>query len=149
MVELLARAGMGVGELVALEADAVVQIGGNDRLRILLGKLRNDRYVLLHLRLVALLAGWTATGLEHVRAHQRLIADHGGTVSRHSISRIIYRIGAIAGVEGVHRHRLGTPLATRVAGVEASPGVAACLTCSTMSSKVLWVCLQGRGHPRR
>ena len=45
VVELLARAGMWVGELVALEADAVVQIGGNDRLRIALGRLRNDRYV--------------------------------------------------------------------------------------------------------
>jgi integrase/recombinase XerD len=44
-VELLARTGMRVGELVNLEADAVVQIGSNHWLRIPLGKLRNDRYV--------------------------------------------------------------------------------------------------------
>ena len=34
MVELLARTGMRVGELVNLEADAVVQIGANHWLRI-------------------------------------------------------------------------------------------------------------------
>ena len=96
-----------------LEADAVVQIGGNHWLRIPLGKLRNDRYVPLHPQLVALLAEWTATNLEHIRAHARLIADHRGTVNRHSISRTVHRIGRIAGVEGVHPHRLRHTLATQ------------------------------------
>ena len=113
VVELLARTGMRVGELVTLEADAVVQIGGNHWLRIPLGKLRNDRYVPLHPQLVALLAEWTATNLEHIRAHARLIADHRGTVNRHSISRTVHRIGRIAGVEGVHPHRLRHTLATQ------------------------------------
>ena len=40
VVELLARTGMRAGELADLEADAVVQIGGNHWLRIPLGKLR-------------------------------------------------------------------------------------------------------------
>jgi integrase len=106
LVELLARTGMRVGELVDLEADAVVQIGANHWLRIPLGKLRNDRYVPLHPRLVELLGDWTATNLEHIRAHRRLVADRRGSVNRHSISRIIHRIGRVAGVPGVHPHRL-------------------------------------------
>jgi len=36
-------------------------------------------------------------------------ADHRGTVNRHSISRTVYRIGRIVGVEVVHPHRPGTP----------------------------------------
>jgi site-specific recombinase XerD len=113
VVELLARTGMRVGELVDLEADAVVQIGANHWLRIPLGKLRNDRYVPLHPRLVELLGDWTATNLEHIRAHRRLVADRRGSVNRHSISRIIHRIGRVAGVPGVHPHRLRHTLATQ------------------------------------
>ena len=78
VVELLARTGMRVGELVNLEADAVVQIGANHWLRIPLGKLRNDRYVPLHPQLVDLLADWTAANLEHIRAHRRLVAARAG-----------------------------------------------------------------------
>jgi integrase len=44
-VEILARTGMRVGELCALEADAVVQIGEAHWLRVPVGKLHNDRYV--------------------------------------------------------------------------------------------------------
>ena len=44
-VELLARTGMRVGELCALEADAVVRIGETHSLRIPVGKLHNDRYI--------------------------------------------------------------------------------------------------------
>jgi site-specific recombinase XerD len=113
VVELLARTGMRVGELVTLEADEVVQIGGNHWLRIPLGKLRNDRYVPLHPQLVDLLADWTAANLEHIRAHRRLIADRRGPVNRHSISRIAHRIGRLAGVPGVHPHRLRHTLATQ------------------------------------
>jgi site-specific recombinase XerD len=113
VVELLARTGMRVGELVGLEADAVVQIGANHWLRIPLGKLRNDRYVPLHPQLVELLGEWTAANLEHIRVHRRLVADRRGPVNRHSISRIIHRIGRVAGVDGVHPHRLRHTLATQ------------------------------------
>jgi site-specific recombinase XerD len=113
VVELLARTGMRAGELAGLEADAVVQIGGNHWLRIPLGKLRNDRYVPLHPQLVSLLADWTAANLEHIRAHQRLVADHRGPMNRHTISRIIRRVGRAAGVDGVHPHRLRHTLATQ------------------------------------
>ncbi len=113
VVELLARTGMRAGELAGLEADAVVQIGGNHWLRIPLGKLRNDRYVPLHPDLVRLLADWTAANVEHIRAHHLLVADHRGPLNRHSISRIIHRVGRAAGVPGVHPHRLRHTLATQ------------------------------------
>ena len=45
MVELLARTGMRVGELAALEDDAMVRLGDIRQLRIPVGKLHNDRYV--------------------------------------------------------------------------------------------------------
>lgn len=113
VVELLARTGMRAGELADLEADSVVAIGGNHWLRIPLGKLRNDRYVPLHPQLVTLLTEWTAANLDHVREHRRLIADHRGPLNRHTISRIVHRVGAAAGVPGVHPHRLRHTLATQ------------------------------------
>jgi site-specific recombinase XerD len=113
VVELLARTGMRAGELAGLDADAVVQIGGNHWLRIPLGKLRNDRYVPLHPQLVELLGQWTAANLEHIRAHRRLVADHRGPLNRHTIGRIVHRVGRAAGVDGVHPHRLRHTLATQ------------------------------------
>jgi site-specific recombinase XerD len=113
VVELLARTGMRAGELADLDADAVVQIGAGHWLRIPLGKLRNDRYVPLHPDLVKLLAAWTAANLEHIRRHKRLVADHHGPLDRHSIGRIVRRVGRAAGVPGVHPHRLRHTLATQ------------------------------------
>ncbi len=113
VVELLARTGMRAGELADLEADAVVQIGAGHWLRIPLGKLRNDRYVPLHPELVTLLAAWTAASLEHIRRHQRLVADHRGPLDRYVIGRIVRRVGRAAGVPGVHPHRLRHTLATQ------------------------------------
>ena len=52
IVELLMRTGMRVGELSALERDAIVQMGEGHWLRIPIGKLHNDRYVPLLLMLV-------------------------------------------------------------------------------------------------
>ena len=113
VVELLARTGMRAGALAGLEADAVVQIGAGHWLRIPLGKLRNDRYVPLHPELVTLLAAWTATSLEHIRYHKRLVADHRGPLDRYVIGRIVSRVGRAAGVPGVHPHRLRHTLATQ------------------------------------
>ena len=112
VIELLARTGMRAGELVGLEADAVVRIGGAYWLRIPLGKLRNDRYVPLHPQLVELLKTWTAGNLAHIRAHCRLIADHRGPLDRHQIGRIVGRLGRRAGIS-VHPHQLRHTLATQ------------------------------------
>jgi site-specific recombinase XerD len=111
--ELLARTGMRVGELCALDADAVVQIGDGHWLRIPVGKLRNDRYVPLHPDLVALLTQWTAVNIDHIRAHHRLLADHRGTVDRHTVTRILNRLARRAGIGHVHPHQLRHTLATQ------------------------------------
>ncbi len=112
VVELLARTGMRAGELVDLDADAVVRIGQAHWLRIPLGKLRNDRYVPLHPQLVELLAQWTALNSEQIRRQRRLIADERGILDRHLINRIVKRIGRRAGIK-VHPHQLRHTLATQ------------------------------------
>jgi site-specific recombinase XerD len=113
ILELLARTGMRAGELTALDADAMVRIGQGHWLRIPIGKLRNDRYVPLHPQLVDLLNTWTATNLEHIRTHRRLVADHRGPLNRYVVERTVARVGRAAGVEGVHPHRLRHTLATQ------------------------------------
>jgi site-specific recombinase XerD len=112
VIELLARTGMRAGELAGLDADAVVLIGQAHWLRIPLGKLRNDRYVPLHPELVTLLTAWTATNLQHIRQHRRLIADQRGPLDRYLIGRIVGRTGRKAGVS-VHPHQLRHTLATQ------------------------------------
>jgi integrase len=112
VVEVLARTGLRAGELCDLEADAVVGIGDGHWLRVPVGKLRNDRYVPLHPQLVELLAAWTATNLEHIRRHHRLVADERGTLDRHQLARIVRRVGRRAGVK-VHPHQLRHTLATQ------------------------------------
>jgi site-specific recombinase XerD len=112
VTELLSRTGMRVGELCDLEADAVVLIGENHWLRIPLGKLRNDRYVPLHPQLVEQLGVWCANNLEHIRQHQRLIADHRGVIERYAVRRIVNRVGRRAGLD-VHPHQLRHTLATQ------------------------------------
>jgi hypothetical protein len=112
VVEVLARPGIRAGELCDLDADAVVLIGDGHRLRIPVGKLRNDRYVPLHPDLITLLADWTATNLDHIRHHHRLVADHRGILDRHLVRRIVRRVARHAGVR-VHPHQLRHTLATQ------------------------------------
>jgi site-specific recombinase XerD len=112
VIEVLARTGMRAGELVDLEADAVVRIGEAYWLRIPIGKLRNDRYVPLHPELVELLGAWTAANLDHIRRERRLVADHRGPLDRHLIGRIVKRVGRSCDVK-VHPHQLRHTLATQ------------------------------------
>lgn len=112
-VELLARTGMRASELCDLDADAVVQIGDGHWLRIPVGKLRNDRYVPLHPEIVALLADWTAANSDHIRRHHRLVADHRGTIDRHTLTRCLNRVARRAGIGHVHPHQLRHTLATQ------------------------------------
>ena len=67
----------------------------------------------LHPELTELLAAWTAANLEHIRRCKRLVADHRGPLDRHVIGRIVRRVGRVAGVPGVHPHRLRHTLATQ------------------------------------
>ncbi len=60
-------------------------------------KVRNDRIVPLHPQLVELLATWTATNLDHIRSHRRLVVDHRGPVDRQQVWRIVRRVARAAG----------------------------------------------------
>ena len=89
MVELLARTGMRVGELAALEDDAVVRQGDLHQLRIPVGKLHNDRYVPLLPKLLDLIVdyrtlAWTVTlrALGRTRRRQAVRPAHHPALRR-------------------------------------------------------------------
>ena len=111
VLELLRHTGLRVGELCALEADAVVQIGEGWWLRVPVGKLHNDRYVPLLPQLVALLDAWRAdhdgngTGL--------LLTNRGRPLNRHVVTRMLNRAARRAGLGHVHPHQLRHTLATQ------------------------------------
>jgi len=111
VVELLARTGMRVGELCALESDAVILIGETHWLRIPVGKLHNDRYIPLHPQLVDMLAEWGANPGAHVG--DRLLANDGRVLNRHVVTRMLNRITKAAGIGHVHPHQLRHTVATQ------------------------------------
>jgi site-specific recombinase XerD len=113
VVEMLARTGLRASELCNLAADAVTQIGDAYWLRVPVGKLRNDRFIPLHPELVELLADWTATNAEHIRAQRRLIADHHAPIVPRTVHRIVATTARKAGIGHVHPHQLRHTLATQ------------------------------------
>lgn len=111
VVEMLARTGLRVGELCALEANAVVRIGAAHWLRVPLGKLRNDRYLPLHPVLVDLLDNWRA---DHPDDAMLITRHDGRPLARDVVARIVRRIARTAGItEAVTPHRLRHTLATQ------------------------------------
>ncbi len=114
VAQVLARTGLRASELCELAADAVTRIGNDGYwLRVPVGKLRNDRMIPLHPEVVDLFAEWTATNAEHIRTTRRLLADDHAPIDRRTVHRIIARIGAIAGIDDMHPHRLRHTLATQ------------------------------------
>ena len=114
VAQVLARTGLRATELRELAADAVTRIGNDGYwLRIPVGKLRNDRMIPLHADLVELFADWTATNAEHIRSSGRLLADGHAPIDRRTVHRIVARIGATAGIDDMHPHRLRHTLATQ------------------------------------
>ena len=111
VIEILARTGMRVGELCALEADAVVVIGSFSWLRIPLGKLHNDRYIPLHPELARMLEEWVTT--EGDRGSGLLLTNHGQPLTRYAVARMLDRVTKKAGIEHVNPHRLRHTLATQ------------------------------------
>jgi site-specific recombinase XerD len=109
VLELLMRTGMRVGELCALERDAVVQIGEGFWLRIPVGKLRNDRYVPLHPTLLPLLDAWRARHDDG----DLLLTNGGRPLNRHAVTRMVNRAGRRAGLGHLHPHQLRHTLATQ------------------------------------
>ena len=113
VIEMLARTGMRASELCTLDADAVTLIGDAYWLRIPVGKLRNDRFIPLHPDLVVLLADWTATNSEHIRAQKRLMADEHSPLDRRTVHRIVASTAKTVGLGPVHPHQLRHTLATQ------------------------------------
>ena len=112
MIELLARTGMRVGEMAALEDDAMVQISETFWLRIPVGKLHNDRYVPLHPILVDLITDYRATRAQS-RSGYLVVRDDGQPFDRRTVHRYVAAVAKRAGVGHVHPHQLRHTLATQ------------------------------------
>jgi site-specific recombinase XerD len=111
-VEMLLRTGLRVSEYTSLPASAVVVIGAGPWLHVPVGKLGEDRYLPLHPQLVTLIDDYRAA---HVPAgHQLLLPrENGRALDRHTVTRMINRAGAAAGLPHIHPHQLRHTLATQ------------------------------------
>ena len=111
-VEMLLRTGLRVSEYTSLRAGAVVHIGAGPWLHVPVGKLREDRYLPLHPHLVALIDDYRTA---HVApAHPLLLPrENGRALDRHTVTRMINRAGAAAGLPHIHPHQLRHTLATQ------------------------------------
>jgi site-specific recombinase XerD len=111
-VEMLLRTGLRVSEFTGLRADAVVLIGAGPWLHVPVGKLREDRYLPRHPQLVTLIDTYRA---RHVPPGHRLLLprENGRPLDRHTVTRMINRAGAAAGLPHIHPHQLRHTLATQ------------------------------------
>ena len=111
-VEMLLRTGLRVSEYTGLQADAVVLIGAGPWLHVPVGKLHEDRYLPLHPQLVTLIDAYRAA---HVPAEHPLLLprENGRPLDRHTVTRMINRAGAAAGLAHIHPHQLRHTLATQ------------------------------------
>jgi hypothetical protein len=109
---MLLRTGLRVSEFTGLAADAVVLIGAGPWLHVPVGKLREDRYLPLHPQLVTLIDDYRA---RHVPAGHPLLLprENGRPLDRHTVTRMINRAGAAAGLPHIHPHQLRHTLATQ------------------------------------
>jgi site-specific recombinase XerD len=111
-VEMLLRTGLRVSEYTGLPAGAVVLIGAGPWLHVPVGKLREDRYLPLHPQLVTLIDEYRAA---HVPPGHPLLLprENGRALDRHTVTRMINRAGAAAGLPHIHPHQLRHTLATQ------------------------------------
>jgi site-specific recombinase XerD len=111
-VEMLLRTGLRVSEYTSLRAGAVVHIGAGPWLHVPVGKLREDRYLPLHPNLVALIDDYRTA---HVAPGHPLLLprENGRALDRHTVTRMINRAGAAAGLGHIHPHQLRHTLATQ------------------------------------
>ena len=112
MVELLARTGMRVGELAALEDDAVVRQGDLHQLRIPVGKLHNDRFVPLLPMLLDLIVDYRVVRGPSRSGHL-VERDDGKKFDRRTIQRYVATVAKRAGIGHVHPHQLRHTSATQ------------------------------------
>jgi site-specific recombinase XerD len=112
VVEVLLRTGLRVGEFTALAADAIALIGAGHWLHAPVGKLHDDRYLPLHPHLVTLIGDYRTA---HVAPNHPLLLprENGRPLDRHTITRLINKAGAAAGLPHIHPHQLRHTLATQ------------------------------------
>ena len=109
---MLLRTGLRVSEYTGLRADAVVLIGAGPWLHVPVGKLHEDRYLPLHPQLVALIDEYRASA--RPPGHPLLLPrENGRALDRHTVTRMINRAGAAAGLPHIHPHQLRHTLATQ------------------------------------
>ena len=113
IVELLARTGIRKSELLALNVDAVVQIGSAFWLRIPVGKLHNDRYIPLHPQLKDMLDDWIRDHRPSGLRTQRLLLERNRPVTSLRVSTALSRLSHEAGIGHVTAHQLRHTLATQ------------------------------------
>ncbi len=109
---MLLRTGLRVSEYTGLPAGAVVHIGAGPWLHVPVGKLGDDRYLPLHPQLGTLIDDYRAA---HVpRGHPLLLPrENGRALDRHTVTRMINRAGAAAGLAHIHPRQLRHTLATQ------------------------------------
>jgi site-specific recombinase XerD len=112
-VEILARTGIRLSELLGLTIDAVIQIGSAYWLRIPIGKLHNDRYIPLHPDLKALLDDWIENHRPTGLRSERLLLEHGRPITKLRVSNALSHIANNAGIGHVTPHQLRHTLATQ------------------------------------
>jgi integrase len=107
-VEMLLRTGLRVSEFTGLRGGAMVLIGAGPWLHVPAGKLREDRYPPLHPQLVTLIDGYRAA---HVSPDNPLLLprENGRPLDRHTVTRMINKAGATAGLPHIHPTSCGTP----------------------------------------
>ena len=111
-VEMLLRTGLRVSEYTSLPASAVVLIGAGPWLHVPVGKLGEDRYLPLHPQLVTLIDTYRTACVPP--DHPLLLPrENGRPLDRHTVTRMINRAGAAAGLPHIHPHQLRHPLATQ------------------------------------
>ena len=113
VVIMLIWTGLRASELCELAADSVNLLGNEYWLRVPVGKLRNDRMIPLHAECVALLAEWTATNAEYIRAKGRLMADEHELLDRRTVHRMVATTAKKAGIGIVYPHQLRHTFATQ------------------------------------
>lgn len=114
-VEMLLRTGLRVSEDTGLRADAVVLIGAGPWLHVPVGKLREDRYLPLHPQLLTLIDSYRAACVP--AGHPLLLPrGNGRALDRHTVTRMINRAGAAAGLPQFTPTSSGTPWPPRQAG---------------------------------
>jgi hypothetical protein len=88
-----------------LQADAVLLIGAAHWLHVPVDKLHEDRYLPLHPHLATLIDDYRTA---HVAPDNPLLLprENGTALDRHTVTRLINKAGAAAGLPHIHPHQV-------------------------------------------